>query len=93
MPIRRFVRQLSPVGGTVLTLLLQSPVAAVACPMCYGSSSSRVLDTYYLSTLMLSLLPFCILGVIAGVALHMKRRARGRERRTDGAVLGQPIGS
>ncbi len=70
-------RPLASLVSGIVTLLLQSPVAATACPMCYGSSSSRVLDIYYLSTLLLSLLPFAIVAAIVAVGLHIKRQVNG----------------
>ena len=56
--------------GTVLT-----PLAVNACPNCYAASDSRVLLTYYLSTAVLTLLPFAIVGTILLVAVRMKRYA------------------
>jgi hypothetical protein len=65
--------------------LLLSPVAAAACPACYESSSSSVLMTYYWSAVMLTLLPFAIIGTIVIVARHLGRQAAGAS--ADGSVL------
>ncbi len=51
------------------------PAAAAACPLCYGSSAPQVLNAYYLSTAVLSLLPFAIIGAIGLVAARMLRRS------------------
>ncbi len=52
------------------------PAVAAACPLCYGSSAPQVLNAYYLSTAVLSLLPFAIVGVIGLLAVRMLRRAQ-----------------
>ncbi|MBI4518985.1 MAG: hypothetical protein HY699_24605 [Deltaproteobacteria bacterium] len=59
----------------VLWLIAAAP--ALACPNCYGSSDSRVLDTYYFSTVMLSLLPFAIMAAIAALGWCLTRPPRG----------------
>jgi len=51
-----------------------APGAAIACPKCYGSSSPGVLESYYLSTLMLTLLPFAVVGTIVVLGFRFKRR-------------------
>ncbi|MFQ5668017.1 MAG: hypothetical protein ACE5I7_16500 [Candidatus Binatia bacterium] len=79
-------------AGTV-TVLLASPLAAGACPLCYGSSSGRVTNAYYLSTLMLSVLPFAVVGVVAAVAWRVRRRARNGERNGDGPLRIEPAAS
>ena len=50
------------------------PRAAAACPQCYGSEPTRVLWTYYLSTVLLSLLPAAIIGTLIAVAFSIKRQ-------------------
>lgn len=59
------------------TLVVAGTVAvangAVACPSCYGSVEKTVLDTYYLSTVMLSLLPFGLVATLAGVGWFLSR--------------------
>jgi len=47
--------------------LVSIAAAAHACPSCYGDVEKTVLDTYYFSTLMLSLLPFGLVAAIVGV--------------------------
>jgi hypothetical protein len=58
-----------------LTLALH-PAAALACPACYASMGSRLLNPYYLSTAFLSLLPFAILVTLVAVGRHLRRRFR-----------------
>jgi len=50
------------------------PVAAVACPRCYESSSPQVLTSYYLSTFILTVLPLVVIGAIAAIGWHLARR-------------------
>ncbi len=60
----------------IATVVAVLPAAAGACPLCYGSSAPQVLNAYYLSTAVLSLLPFAIVGAIGLLALRMLRRAQ-----------------
>ncbi len=65
------------IGAALVGVTLAAcPAAAGACPLCYGSSAPQVLSAYYLSTAVLSLLPFTIIGVIGYVAVRMARRAQ-----------------
>lgn len=52
------------------------PAAALACPACYAALGSRLLETYYLSTAFLSLLPFAVVATLLGVARRLHRRSR-----------------
>ena len=52
------------------------PLPAAACPNCYGASNPKVLFSYYLSAIALSLLPFIIVGTIGGVIWSLQRRLR-----------------
>jgi hypothetical protein len=63
---------------------------AAACPACYESSSPKVLATYYLSTLMLTLLPFAIIGTLVAVGLYLARRPGESPAATDAAALIEP---
>ncbi len=65
------------IGAAIVGVTLAAlPAAAGACPLCYGSSAPQVLNAYYLSTAVLSLLPFTIVGVIGYLAVRMARRAQ-----------------
>lgn len=67
------VRRAIVVGAVAL-----APGAALACPSCFGTVEQKVLDTYYLSTAMLSLLPFVLVGVGILVARFFARESRSR---------------
>ena len=61
----------------ILTVvLLLGPTTALACPACYASLSSRVLHSYYLSAVFLSLLPFAIVITLVAVGRSLRRRFR-----------------
>jgi hypothetical protein len=59
---------------TAATALALGAGRAVACPSCYGSLESKVLDTYYLSTVMLSLLPFALVAAITALGWLLARQ-------------------
>ncbi len=43
------------------------PSIAAACPACFGASDARTISAYYASTMLLSLMPFALIGgVILG---------------------------
>lgn len=84
---------LSASGLAGLTALLL-PAAARACPNCYAASPGRVLNTYYLSTLLLSLLPFVIIAAVAVVGLRLYRGGVRQEDgggRTDAPPAASPV--
>lgn len=66
----------------IIPALLVVPTAVPACPRCFESSGPRVLAAYYLSTALLSLLPFAIIGSIGLIAFRFARRAREQDRET-----------
>jgi len=51
--------------AAVFALILVLPRLAAACPACFAASSARVSNMYLVSGLLLSLLPFAIVGSIA----------------------------
>ena len=57
-------------------ILMATPAAVLACPNCYASLGSRLLHTYYLSTIFLSLLPFAIVVTLIAVGRSLRRRFR-----------------
>ena len=61
------------IGGIFLISTL-----ADACPNCFGSTDKKVLYTYYVSAIFLSIMPFAIIGSIAGWLLLQKRRIHSR---------------
>ena len=66
-------KRLPTIAGIALAL---SPTAAFACPACYASLGSRLLNTYYLSAIFLSLLPFAVVITLVAVARSLRRRFR-----------------
>ncbi len=65
---------------TSLSLALLAPVlvvfpgAAHACAVCFSGFGVRALRGYYVSTVMLSLLPFALIGMVMLVAYAMRNR-------------------
>jgi hypothetical protein len=53
---------------------------ALACPSCFSAGNPRVLETYYLTALLLSILPLAILGTIGGWLYVRSRRGSLDER-------------
>ena len=73
-------------------LVLGGASAAWACPVCYAADG-KVLGWYLVSTYFLSLLPFGIVGVVAGTAYRMARAGRDASDGGDGdAAIGRPVG-
>ncbi len=62
--------------GLVPVLLGLLPRLTLACPTCYASGGQRVITSYLQSAAILTLLPFAIVGVGAGIALYLRRQAR-----------------
>jgi hypothetical protein len=56
--------------------LVVTPTTVLACPNCYASLGSRLLHTYYLSTIFLSLLPFATIVTLVAVGRSLRRRFR-----------------
>lgn len=53
--------------------MLLHAVEALACPRCFGSSASRVIDAYWLTGALLLGLPFLLVG---GIGFWLWRRTR-----------------
>ena len=45
------------------------PSIAAACPACFGASDARTISAYYASTMLLSLMPFALIGGVVTVVL------------------------
>jgi hypothetical protein len=75
------VTRLIAAGTATIAMVVQRPLAAMACPYCYASSGTHLLHTYYLSTVLLTLLPFAIIGSIFVIARRVGRRTREQYRR------------
>jgi heme/copper-type cytochrome/quinol oxidase subunit 2 len=54
--------------------LLGGATAASACPVCFAADAQAVWF-YRLSTVLLSLLPFAVVGSLVGVGFLLRRRA------------------
>ena len=80
------MRRLSTIAGWLFAVAAL-PLPAAACPACYGASGPRVLLSYYLSTILLSLLPFAIVGTIVAVALNLRRQIRQQDVALDGEAV------
>ncbi len=63
-------------GLLTAVTLAGTPATVLACPSCYASLGSRLLQTYYLSTIFLSLLPFAIILTLVAVGRSLRRRFR-----------------
>ncbi len=64
------------VSALGLATSILTPAAALACPACYASAAPRVIASYVLSAAILTLLPFTIMGIGAGIALYLRRQGR-----------------
>jgi hypothetical protein len=49
------------------------PSAALACPNCFAASSQRTILAYYASTMLLTLMPFVLIGGVIAAAYLMRR--------------------
>ncbi|MEO8605568.1 MAG: hypothetical protein ABI629_23570 [bacterium] len=58
-------------------LLVLMPRLALACPACFAASSDRVSRMYFVSGLLLSILPLVIIG---GIAFWCRGRFAATER-------------
>ena len=51
------------------------PSVALACPNCYAASSQRTILAYYASTMLLTLMPFALIGGVILAVFLMRNRA------------------
>ncbi len=59
-----------PLAGLLLLELLALPRPSLACAVCFASSSASVLHAFYLTTILLLLMP---IGAVALVAVVIRR--------------------
>ena len=65
--LRAVGRQRAGAGKAVVAgALLLLPKIGFACPVCFAAGNANVLQTYYLSAVLMSLLPLVIVAVLAG---------------------------
>lgn len=69
--------------GIAFIILLMVPAIVHACPTCFAASGSRGLHAYYLSTVLLSTMPFLLIGMIAALAYVARRGTRHSLKRID----------
>jgi hypothetical protein len=55
------------------------PSIAAACPACFGASDARTISAYYASTMLLSLMPFVLIGGVVLAVILMRNRPPGDE--------------
>jgi len=75
--LKRLFRML-PVGSLMLGAIVLAPAIASACPACFAASGARGLHAYYLSTMLLSTMPFLLIGAIITIAYAARRHASVR---------------
>jgi len=63
--------------GLAVLLLLHAR-ALRACPVCFSAVSAQVLETYYITAVLMTLLPLVVVGSIAGW-LYLRFRESGRD--------------
>ncbi|MFN8544197.1 MAG: hypothetical protein U0807_08320 [Candidatus Binatia bacterium] len=61
--------------AAALAGLLVAAGSAGACPVCFDASNPQALWFYWMSTLMLTLLPFGVFGLLALVAFRLRHDA------------------
>ncbi len=55
------------------------PSLALACPVCFAAAGSRAYLAYYVSTVLLSAMPFVLLGAVIGAAYMLRNRPSSPE--------------
>jgi hypothetical protein len=61
-------------GGAALAA--SAPLAALACPVCFSNGNPRVLEAYYFTAAMMTVLPLALLGGVAAWIYRRAKRAR-----------------
>jgi len=65
-----------------ISAVVSSPAAALACPVCFNAASGKVLEAYYLTTVMLIVVPIALLGSIGAWLYRASvRAASGSDQR------------
>jgi hypothetical protein len=72
-----------------LLVVALAPVGAWACPVCYGGNAGPLL-TYFVTGVLLSVLPFGLIGVIAVWFYRQTRPPRPERAVRTAAELGAP---
>ncbi len=53
-----------------------APSIANACPVCFAAGGSRAYLAYYISTILLSTMPFALIGAAIGTAYLLRNRRK-----------------
>lgn len=70
-----------PICTFVIAAIALFPSLALACPVCFAAGGSRAYWAYYVSTMLLSTMPFVLIGVAIGAAYLLRNRTKsGRGR-------------
>jgi hypothetical protein len=72
--------RLVPPAAAILPVF--APAAAYCCPTCFAASGTRGIQAYYLSTVLLTMMPFLLIGVTCAIA-YAVRKSRARSARTE----------
>ncbi|MGO9450668.1 MAG: hypothetical protein ACLQDV_06415 [Candidatus Binataceae bacterium] len=72
--LSRVIRLLAA-GSLMPAAIALAPAIASACPACFAASGARGLHAYYLSTMLLSTMPFLLIGTIVTIAYVARRHA------------------
>ena len=66
--------------GGALALLVTTPGISNACANCFAATGTQGLRAYYLSTILLSTMPFLLIGLIMAIA-YTSRRIQNKANR------------
>jgi len=59
-----------------LLIMLTVPGAAIACADCFAATAPSSLRAFYLSTAILTVMPFILIGLIFAIEYSARRRAQ-----------------
>mgnify|MGYP005826947491 CR=1 FL=1 len=62
------------IGALAIAAIALIPSLALACPVCFAAGGSRAYWAYYISTVLLSTMPFVLIGVAIGAAYLLRNR-------------------
>ncbi len=66
----------SIVSGVIVAAGVMLPSLARACPVCFAAGGPRAALAYYLSTVLLSAMPFVLIGAVIGAAYLLRNRGQ-----------------
>lgn len=71
-----FISRSRVVATLVAILCIVTPLAALACPNCYGSSKPEVINSYLMTAALMTALPFTMFAGLFGLFAHLRRQAQ-----------------